>query len=142
MKKIIEINGVKLEIDLREAVAIENYKVGTNVKVLIKQYNSDYKSFPGVIVGFDNFQALPTIIIAYLDNTYSNADLKFVYLNAKNTEVEICPSDVDVNFLRTDVIEIFDREIEKAEVALKTIRDKKGYFMKYFDKSFNAEVKQ
>lgn len=48
-KRIIEINGVKLEIDTREAVSIDTVKVGDPVKVLIKDYSS-YKSFPGVVI--------------------------------------------------------------------------------------------
>ena len=54
-KRIIEVNGVKMEIDLRNAKVVENYKVGDYVKVLIKEYNS-YKSYIGNIIGFDNFE--------------------------------------------------------------------------------------
>lgn len=32
-KKIIEVNGIKMEIDLREAKIINNYKVGDSVKL-------------------------------------------------------------------------------------------------------------
>ena len=44
---IIEINGLKLEIDLRSAKRIDSFRVGDNVKILRKDYNS-YKSCYGV----------------------------------------------------------------------------------------------
>lgn len=43
---IIEINGVKLEIDLRHAKRIDNLRVGDTVKVLRKRYDDSYESFP------------------------------------------------------------------------------------------------
>lgn len=78
-KKIIEIGGVKLELDMRtgKTTQIDTFKVGDNVKVLIKEYDS-YKSYAGVIVGFDNFKERPTIIVAYLKMGYSEADIKFI----------------------------------------------------------------
>ena len=73
-KRIIEVNGVKMEIDLRNAKVVENYKVGDYVKVLIKEYNS-YKSYIGNIIVFDNFEKTPTIVIAYLKNEYSSSTI-------------------------------------------------------------------
>ena len=84
-KRIIEINGVKMEIDLRNATVIDNFKVGDTIKVLVKGYN-DYKSHVGMIVGFDEFQKLPTIVIAYLDIEYSGANIKFVYYNSESNK--------------------------------------------------------
>lgn len=59
-KTIVEINGIKLEVDLRTAKRVEEYKVGDMVKVLKKEYGDSYKSYAGMIVGFDAFVALPT----------------------------------------------------------------------------------
>src|ERR1700684_4370243 len=87
--QIIEINGVKLEIDLRHAKKINNFKIGDNIKVLIKEY-SDYKNYPGAIVGFDQFENLPTIIICYCKIEYSNASINFAYINANSKDIEIC----------------------------------------------------
>ena len=38
-KRIIEVNGVKLEVDMRYARKIEELRVGSRVKVLIKNYS-------------------------------------------------------------------------------------------------------
>ena len=38
-KRIIDINGMKMEVDLRTAKRIDTFKVGDNVKVLATEYN-------------------------------------------------------------------------------------------------------
>ena len=39
-KRIVEIDGVKIEVDLRTAKRIDTFAVGDNVKVLCKEYNN------------------------------------------------------------------------------------------------------
>lgn len=51
-KTIIEVNGVKLEVDLRTARRIDEIRIGDRVKVLIKGY-SDYKVHAGTVIGFE-----------------------------------------------------------------------------------------
>ena len=70
---IVEVNGIKLEVDLRTAKRIDQLTdqltIGSRVKCLVKQY-SDFKTVPGVVVGFEPFEKLPTIVVAYLDTDY------------------------------------------------------------------------
>ena len=135
-KRIIEVAGVKLEVDLREAKTIENYKVGDNVKVLVKKYDNDYRSYPGVIVGFDKFEKLPTIIIAYMESGY-DPDLEFVYLNSQTENIEITHTQPEEILLkREDTISNFDKRIEEKENEIKNIKRKKNYFIKYFNQYF------
>ena len=39
-KTIVEINGIKMEVDLRHATRVEEFKIGSKVKVLKKQYEN------------------------------------------------------------------------------------------------------
>ena len=131
--KIVEIQGVKFEVDMRHAKVITNYKVGDNVKVLIKKYDDQYTSYPGVIVGFDAFKALPTITVAYLEIGYSTYDLNPISLNAKSKEFEICPANSDeLPMERERVIDYLDREIQKKEEDLRQSLNKKSYFLRMF----------
>jgi hypothetical protein len=41
-KTIIEVSGVKLEVDLRQARRIEEIRIGDRVKVLTKDYSADW----------------------------------------------------------------------------------------------------
>lgn len=139
-KRIIEVNGVKLEVDLSTAKVVESYGVGDPVKVLIKNYDS-YKSHAGVIVGFDAFEKLPTILIAYLETSYSEASMKFVHYNAQSKDVEITAmNNQEVPFVRDNVIELMDREITAAEQKVADLKSKKQYFQKQFGVYFKNLV--
>lgn len=141
-KRIIEVNGVKLEVDLSTAKVVENYKVGDPVKVLLKKY-SDYQSYPGVIVGFDPFQVLPSILIAYLEKDYSTAQMKFVTFNAQSKDVEICAMNGrEVPFIRENVLELMEREITSQEEKLSDLKSKKAYFLKQFGVYFSNIEKE
>jgi UDP-galactopyranose mutase len=136
-KQVVEVNGIKMEVDMRYAKVIENYKIGDAVKVLIKKYN-DYTSYPGVIVGFDNFEKLPTIIICYVDVDYNAAEVKFAYFNEKSEDIEIAPyHNPDFKSDKHDVVDKLNRDIEKKEAELDDIKAKKVYFMRHFDKYFD-----
>ena len=135
-KKIIEVNGIKMEIDMRTVKVIDNFRIGDTIKVLVKGY-SDYQSHPGIIVGFDNFKKLPTIIIAYIDAKYSSADLKFVYYNSETKDTEICaanPSDMPIE--KQGIIDRMDKEIHDFETKITEVQAKKNYFNHHFNKYF------
>lgn len=137
-KRIIEINGIKLEVDLSTAKVVNEYKVGDNIKVLIKGY-SDWKSHIGTIIGFDNFETHPTIVIAYLDHGYSSADIKFVYFNSENKDLEIAPlNEWDIPMRKSDVIREFDRMEKQKEEELRELINKRKMFEKLFGKFFES----
>lgn len=136
--RIIEVNGTKLEIDLRQARTVDSYKIGTNVKVLIKEYSS-YKSYHGVIIGFDEFKMLPTIIICYVKPDYSETSINFVYYNAESKDVEICPAGEDACIDKQLIDQALDKKIESKRAELVDLEFKKSYFdakyNQYFAKS-------
>jgi hypothetical protein len=139
-KRIVEINGVKFEVDLRECKVVEQYKVGDNVKVLKKEYN-DYKSYLGVVIGFDDFKNHPTMIVAYLKADYSAASVEFVYFNSENKEVEICPLNTwDIALKKSDIIRFIDRDIAKKEEELREINTRKEVFLTLFGKYFENKT--
>jgi hypothetical protein len=138
-KRIIEINGVKMEVDLRQAKVIENYKVGDYVKILIKEY-SDYKSYIGNIVGFDNFEKHPTIIIAYLKNEYSSATIEFKHFNSESEGVEITTlNEWDIPLEKSTILENFNKEILKKEQELSEMKQKAEIFERLFGKYFEPK---
>lgn len=139
-KQIIEINGIKMEVDLREARCVETYKVGDKVKVLKKNY-SGYSSFPGVIIGFDGFAQLPTINIAYFERDYNSAKISFLSLNNESKEVEICPMAGEEAFLeKGEVLRQLDKEISKHEADIEDLKARRAYFIEKFGAYFEALV--
>lgn len=136
-KKIVEVNGIKMEIDMRFAREITEYRVGDRVKVLVKEY-SDYKSYPGMIVGFENFKERPSIVIVYLKMIYGDADLHFVFLNKDTKDIEVCPMTEDyISINKSSILEKMDKEIFKKQEEIKDLQMKREYFLNNFNKYFN-----
>lgn len=74
-KRIIEINGIKLEVDMRSARRIDEFKVGDSVKVLDSRDDKNVMR-SGVITDFANFKELPTIMVAvYKEGSYWDLSL-------------------------------------------------------------------
>lgn len=135
-KRIIEVKGVKMEIDLRHAKRIDEFKVGDTIKVLKKQWNEGWKSHLGTIAGFDDFKNLPTIIIAYLDGPR----LEFCYFNAESKDVEICGAyDTDLTYTKGDILTAMDRDIETKRREIAGMEEKKEYFIRNFGRYFEPE---
>ena len=137
---VIEINGVKLEVDLRNAKRIDQMQIGSRVKVLAKQYN-DFATYPGVIVGFEPFPSHPAIVIAYLQTSYNSAALVFKTITSETKDFEIV-ADLDNNALevnKADAIRQFDSEIAKKELEVAEMKAKKDFFIKNFGAYFQQE---
>jgi hypothetical protein len=136
-KRIIEVNGVKLEVDLSTATRIDTFKVGDNVKILIKDYSDKFTSYPGVIVGFDPFKNRPTIIIAYLKLEYSEGKIEFAYITKDTTNMEVCiANETTLPFDRDRVLALMDRAITEAEQKLYNVKNQRAYFLEQFGHYF------
>ena len=132
-KTIIEVNGVKLEVDMRYAKRVEELRVGDKVKILTKTY-SDWEVNPGVIVGFEPFKNRPTIIAAYADSRWStDVKIKFVHYNTSSKDIEIVRADDDdLDFDREQILANFDRTIETKRREIAEIEEHKRYFVTNF----------
>ena len=138
-KRIIEIDGVKVEIDLRTAKRVESFKVGDNIKILDKEYDS-YKVKPGIIVDFAEFQELPTIVIAVFDegSWSSTPNISFIYYNkntSKKVEIVSCSED-EIKVSKEGVIERFERESQKKKNEYEDLKNKLEYFKTHFLKVY------
>jgi hypothetical protein len=137
-KRIVEIKGVKMEVDFRNATSIAQYKVGDSIKVLKKQYGNEYKVFSGIIAGFTEFIALPTITIAYLESSYGDAKIEFAHINEKTEDIEIAPAkDFDIPFDKATMMAAMDRKIAVAEETVRDLTMKKEYFLSNFGRYFH-----
>ena len=133
-KKIIDINGVKLEVDLRTARRIDEFKVGDTVKVL-DQRNDKNEMRTGVITDFANFKELPTIMVAvYKAGDYwSKPTIEFIPYNADTEEIEIVGvSAEEIMVSHETIVQKFDDEIAKKRDELNDLIIKRDTFIKYF----------
>ena len=136
-KRVIEINGVKMEVDLRTATMIETYRVGDSVKVLKKKY-SDYEVLPAAIVGFTEFKKLPTIELLTVDR---DGGVGFLAFNAESKEVEIAPFNrYEMAFDRASIMEKLESQIRTKREELRVAEAKQKAFVETFAKVFDLEM--
>lgn len=135
-KRIIEIDGIKVEVDLRSAKRIDTFKVGDNVKVLCKSYNDKYEVKPGIITDFANFKDKPTIVVAVFNDGGWNSSptISFIYIyEGMEDKYEIVFADGDELKLTKDgVVEKFEREIQKKRNEAQDLENQLNYFKKHF----------
>lgn len=137
-KTVIEINGIKMEVDLRHARRVDNITVGTKVKVLVKGSYTEPTVHTGVVVGFEAFTEMPTIIVCYLQIDYNGCELKFAYINNKSVDkYDIVVSvDDELPIKKQDVLARLDKEIEKKRTEIEDIERKRTYFLQHFNRYF------
>jgi len=142
-KRVVEINGVKVEVDLRTAKVVEHFKVGDPVRVFHpKQDFSDAAIRPGVIVGFCEFDKTPAIQILELEVSYSGVSFNTVVIaEGINNNLQIAPYNKFEGIVsKADVVTRLDRMIQKAELDLSELMMKKKYFIDNFAKAFDEIV--
>ena len=133
-KRVIEINGVKLEVDLRNARRIDEFRVGDTVKVLDNR-NEKNEVRTGVITDFANFKELPTIIVAvYKAGSYwEKPNIEFIYYNSNTEGIEIVGvSAEEIIVSKESIVNKFDDEISKKRDELNDLIVKRDTFVKYF----------
>lgn len=132
--RTIEVNGVKLEVDLRYAKRIDVFKVGDTVKVLDKRNNkNDLKT--GVITDFANFKNLPTLMVAvYKPGDYWSAPtIEFIPYNSETEGIEIVGVNAEeIIVSRETIVQKFDDEITRERDKLNDLIIKRNTFVKYF----------
>lgn len=139
--RTIEVNGVKLEVDMRYARRIDTFKVGDTVKVLDKR-NDKNEMRSGVITDFANFKELPTMMIAVYKNGdyWSKPTIEFIPYNADTEGIEIVGvSAEEIIVSRDTIVQKFDDEIQKKRDELSDLIIKRDTFVKYFGRTRNEE---
>lgn len=129
----IEINGVKMQVDLRHAKRIDEFRIGDRVKVLTKDY-SGFSVHPGTIVGFEPFEKLPTIVIAYVVSSYADIKLEMLHFNASTKDIELVKAVDDdlVELSRSDAMAAFEKKIAAKEREIAEVREHLEYFERNF----------
>ena len=135
----IEIDGIKVAVDMRTVKKIDVYRIGDNVKVLKKSYDT-YHTYSGVIVDFVNFKELPAIVVAYFIQDYSSTSIEFETITKDTKDIEIAPClphELSIN--KNRVIDKFNYEIEQQQHKVDELKAKRDYFLENFGKFFEEE---
>lgn len=115
-------------------------RIGDLVKVLIKEYNDNYKSHDGIIVGIDIFEKLPALNICCLKSNYGSFDIEFVTYTAQSKNVEITRNldNVPENMerLQSAAEKHFCKQIEEKQREMKEAEHKLLFFRAWFKHTF------
>ena len=136
----IEIDGIKVAVDMRTVKKIDTYKVGDNIKVLKESYDNHFDTYSGVIVDFVAFKERPAIVIAYFVNDYSGVNIQFETITKDTVGIEIAPClphELSIN--KNRVIDKFNYEIEQQQHKVDELKAKRDYFIENFGKFFEEE---
>ena len=125
---IVEVNGIKLEVDMRTAKRIEVLRVGTRVKILNKPSYGDTKVYAGVVVGFEPFPSKPSILVAYMIEEYSKAEIKVIAINADTKDYEMVASIDDELFSHDEIEKKFEKQIAVKQREINELKQQKHYF--------------
>jgi hypothetical protein len=139
----IDVNGIKMLVDMRTAKKIDSYKIGDRVKVLIndRYASGNYASYHGVIVAFDNFVNKPAITICYIKTGY-DAGVYFATITGdKDCTVEICPCYDDVIVNKEDIVGKINGQILSLQAQIDDLAAKRNYFEAHFATYFPMEAK-
>jgi len=137
-KRIIAINGIKLEVDLATCRRIDEFKVGDNVKILVKksQYNNE-QLLNGVIVEFLNFKDAPIIQLAVFEQNYSGSSIRFINYSANTTDMEIMACGKHELVLeKQKTVDQIQSEIDRKQHEVDDLRNKLNWFLKFYGKHF------
>lgn len=146
-KQIVEINGVKVEVDMRTAKRVDTFRVGDNVKVMSKTYDGKPDIKPGIIVDFANFKDCPCIVVAVFNegSWSSSPSISFINIYADSDCEIIFASEEEIRCSKDGVIEKFEREIQKKKNEYTDLQNQLEYFKKHFlktDAECREEVKE
>lgn len=133
-KRIVEVNGVKIEVDMRYARRIDEFKVGDTVKVLDNR-NGKNELRTGVITDFAEFKELPTIMVAvYKPSDYWSApSIEFIPYNSNTEGIEIVAvSQEEIIVSKNTIVDAFNEQIERKRREVNDLIIRRDTFVKYF----------
>lgn len=135
------IQGTHFEISRAPNQPTEKFvRIGDRVKVMKKQYDG-WKTFPGIIVSFDDFKDMPTFNIVYVEASYSSCNLHSVAFNEESKDIKVsflADDSKEIDIDRTGMIKYFERAIEAKKNELSDLMYKMSYFEKNFGKFFGG----
>lgn len=115
-------------------------RVGSKVRVLKKKYDKSYDVFPGIVVGFDLFENLPSAVVMYAEVSYSGAELKWLTFNDKTEDVELAAAQYEDKDLPTieEAMQVFERQEAELVKKIDELREKRDFFRRKWGTAYGV----
>ncbi len=81
-----------------------------------------------MVVGFEPFSSKPSIIVAYMVEDYSKAEIKIVAVNSDTKDFEMVASIDDELFAHDKIIALFNKQIIIKQREIDVLNEQKNYF--------------
>lgn len=145
---IVTINGVDIDVpDSTIKQSSHTLKVGDPVKLLTKSQYSEPTVCAGVVAGFEMFQSLPTITVAYLAGPAYSPTFAFAHINSKSADKYEMVHGLDRQILEIDrsrIEQVLADAVEKQRRELDEALAKQRFFTErfaaYFTKALAEEL--
>lgn len=141
----IEVNGMLMEFD-EKLLLKQEIRVGDNVQVLKKSYSS-WECYAGVVTQLLPFKDKPAMEIMYLENNYSNCEIKKIIIVGGEDQGTEAPRVVKMDdkflpFTKERCVDLLQKDIIEKENKLEEAKLKLEYFQTYFNHYFEEIPKQ
>lgn len=141
---IVTINGVDIDVP-DSAIKPSNHtlKVGHPVKLLVKSQYSEPQVCAGIVAGFEMFQSLPTISVAYIGGTSYAPEMKFAHINTKSADKYELVHGIDRQILELDksrIEQLLADDVEKKRRELDESLAKQRFFTERFGAYFTRAL--
>lgn len=127
-KRIIEVGGVKVEVDLREATQVNQYHVGDRVKILVESYGGSTEVYDGVILDFYDFKSLPSIQVGYLKHD----EFVIVTVNSKSEKLQLAPCGPTWKVDVAEGVNRLNRKLTEAKNRVEVLEQQRKLFIAHF----------
>lgn len=130
--RTVEINGIQIEFD-EKAFLKQELRVGDAVSVLVKKY-SNVELYKGVVTDILPFEKGSCIGVMWVEAGYSDIEIKTAAITENTEDYQIIKTDgTFLPFTKEHALELFDKKIRCAEHELAEAKEKKAYFLKYYN---------
>lgn len=132
--KTVEINGIQIEYD-EKAFLKQELRVGDAVSILEKKYGDDFELHKGVVTDILPFaDDNPCIGVMWIEKSYSEIEIKEAAITKDTKDYQILKTDgTFLPFTKEHALDLFDKKIELAQHELEKAKEKKSYFLKYYN---------
>lgn len=132
--KSVEINGVVVEFD-EKAFLKQEIKIGSPVSILRTSSYDDPKIYKGVVVDIIPFKEDdPAICVMWIEETYSEIQIRQATITSQTENYRIVSSEGHfLPYSKETALDLLDRDIEKKRYELEKAKEKKAYFLKYYN---------
>lgn len=117
-------------------VVIQNitYRVGDKVKLLIKEYSSEYV-YNGILANISFFGEKPVVEVIYWKGQYDGVASAVISDGNPSNQITKFSNDLEGDAdMKVNLMQYFDREVERKESELFDLKQKRARYLEFMER--------